>query len=124
MARIKYYYDTETCKYERIKVSKWDIFLNSLGILSLSLVMAVAILFISSTYFESPQVSLLKKENKELLTYLLFYGTDEVSYIEKVKEEIQLQFQEINTSTYYFIKKSVRKILRNTKRSNYSLAKG
>ena len=69
MARIKYYYDTETCKYERIKVSKWDIFLNSLGILSLSLVLAIGILFIASTYFESPQVSLLKKENQELLIY-------------------------------------------------------
>ena len=69
MARIKYYYDTETCKYERIKVSKWDIFLNSLGIFTLSLIMAVIILFISSTYFESPQVSLLKKENHELLIY-------------------------------------------------------
>lgn len=69
MARIKYYYDTETCKYERIKVSKWDIFLNSLGIFTLSLILAVAILFISSTYFESPQVSLLKKENSELLMY-------------------------------------------------------
>ena len=69
MARIKYYYDTETCKYERIKVSKWDMFLNSLGIFTLSLIMAVLILFISSTYFESPQVSLLKKENQEMLIY-------------------------------------------------------
>jgi len=69
MARIKYYYDTETCKYERIKVSKWDMFLNSLGVFTLSLVLAVIILIISSTYFESPQVSLLKKENKELLLY-------------------------------------------------------
>ena len=69
MARIKYYYDTETCKYERIKVSKWDIFLNTLGILSLSLVLAVVILIVYDTYFESPQVSLLKKENKELLIY-------------------------------------------------------
>ncbi len=69
MARIKYYYDTETCKYERIRVSKWDIFLNSLGIFTLSLVLAVLILFISSTYFESPQVSLLKKENQELQIY-------------------------------------------------------
>ena len=69
MARIKYYYDTETCKYERIKVSKWDIFLNSLGIFTLSLILAVVILFVSSTYFESPQVSLLKKENEELLIY-------------------------------------------------------
>ena len=69
MARIKYYYDTETCKYERIKVSKWDIFLNSLGILSLSLVLAIIILVVYDTYFESPQVSLLKKENKEMLIY-------------------------------------------------------
>ncbi len=69
MARIKYYYDTETCKYERVKVSKWDIFLNSLGIFTLSLILAAALLAISSTYFESPQVSLLKKENKELLMY-------------------------------------------------------
>jgi murein DD-endopeptidase MepM/ murein hydrolase activator NlpD len=69
MARIKYYYDTETCKYERIRVSKWDIFLNSLGIFTLSLVLAVVIHFVTMTYFESPQVSLLKKENKELLMY-------------------------------------------------------
>lgn len=69
MARIKYYYDTETCKYERIKVSKWDIFLNSLGILSLSLVFAVGIYIVTSTYFESPQVALIKKENQELLIY-------------------------------------------------------
>ena len=69
MARIKYYYDTETCKYERIKVSKWDIFLNLLGFLSVSLILAVSLVFIFSKYFESPQVSLLKKENKELLNY-------------------------------------------------------
>ena len=69
MARIKYYYDTETCKYERIRVSKWDIFLNSLGIFTLSLVLAVVIHFVTMTYFESPQVSLLKKENNELLIY-------------------------------------------------------
>lgn len=69
MARIKYYYDTETCKYERIKVSNWDIFLNSMGILTLSIILAIGIFFISSTYFESPQVSLLKKENQELLIY-------------------------------------------------------
>jgi hypothetical protein len=32
MARIKYYYDTETCKYERIKTSTGDLILNALGI--------------------------------------------------------------------------------------------
>jgi murein DD-endopeptidase MepM/ murein hydrolase activator NlpD len=50
-------------------VSKWDIFLNALGIFTLALVLAVVIYFVTMTYFESPQVSLLKKENKELQMY-------------------------------------------------------
>jgi len=62
------------------------------------------------------RLSKFKKENKELLTYLLFEASNETAYIEKVKEEIQSQFQVINTSTYYFIKKSVRKILRITRK--------
>jgi len=57
-----------------------------------------------------------KKENKELLTYLLFEAGDEPSYIEKVKEFISEQFEEINQSNVYFIKKTLRKILRITNR--------
>ena len=44
MARIKYYYDTETCKYERIKVSSWDVILNLLGFLSVSVIIAVVMM--------------------------------------------------------------------------------
>ncbi|MCC5931350.1 MAG: M23 family metallopeptidase [Cyclobacteriaceae bacterium] len=69
MARIKYYYDTETCKYERIRVSRWDIFLNFMGFFALSLILAIGLTFVYSNFFELPQVSMLKKENKELLTY-------------------------------------------------------
>lgn len=53
-----------------------------------------------------------KKDNKELLTYLLFEAHDEEQYIQQVKEEMEELFQEINTSSYYYIKKSVRKIHR------------
>ena len=53
-----------------------------------------------------------KLENKELLTYLLFEAGNEVGYIETVKEQVDAQFEAINTSNYYYIKKSVRKILR------------
>jgi len=53
-----------------------------------------------------------KKENKELLTYLLFEAENEDRFIASVKEEVHELFQAINTSSYYFIKKSVRKILR------------
>jgi len=61
-------------------------------------------------------LSKFKKENKELLTYHLFEADYEAGYIESVKAEIDEQFQLINTKTYYFIKKSVRKILRMIKK--------
>lgn len=69
MARIKYYYDTETCKYERVKVSRWDVFLNGLGFFTLALILAVGIFYFYASFFELPHVTKLKKDNKELLTY-------------------------------------------------------
>jgi hypothetical protein len=53
-----------------------------------------------------------KKENKELLTYLLFESFDEQAYVENIKTEMLKQFGEINTSSIYFVKKSLRKIIR------------
>jgi len=55
-----------------------------------------------------------KKENKELLSYLLFDANNELEYIRNIKEEIDLQFAEINLSHLYFAKKSIRKILKTT----------
>lgn len=57
-----------------------------------------------------------KVENKELLSYLLFDSSDEQGYIDKIKVYMDFQFEIINRENYYFIKKSVRKILRVTKR--------
>ena len=57
-----------------------------------------------------------KKENKELLTYLLFESNDEMAYIESIKNEVDSMFEQINKSSYYYIKKSVRKILRTIKK--------
>ncbi|HWA33682.1 MAG TPA: hypothetical protein VG737_06110 [Cyclobacteriaceae bacterium] len=48
MAKIKYYYDTESCKYIRVKTSTGDIVLNALGIISLTLSMAVGLIFLYS----------------------------------------------------------------------------
>ncbi len=69
MAKIKYYYDTETCKYERVRTTKSDIVLNTLGIISLTLAMAVGLLLVYSNYFESPKELILKNEVKELEFY-------------------------------------------------------
>lgn len=53
-----------------------------------------------------------KKENKELLTYLLFSAGDEEGYIQEIKEEMDEAFEEINSANLYWAKKSIRKILR------------
>ncbi|NNE28014.1 MAG: hypothetical protein HKN16_00150 [Saprospiraceae bacterium] len=57
-----------------------------------------------------------KKENKELLTYMLFEAGDEQEYIKGLKEEITIQFSEMNQRNIYYAKKSIRKILRYTDR--------
>jgi len=62
------------------------------------------------------RVGKYKVENKEFLTYLLFEASDEDGYIDVIKEYINEQFECINQQNYYFIKKSVRKILRTIKK--------
>lgn len=53
-----------------------------------------------------------KKENKELLTYLLFEAGDEDGFIRGIKIEIEELFTTINQSQLYFAKKTLRKIVR------------
>lgn len=57
-----------------------------------------------------------KKENKELLTYLVFMGDDEEEFKNLVKQKITNDFQDITATNYYYIKKTIRKILRETKK--------
>ena len=60
-----------------------------------------------------------KKENKELLTYLLFEAHDEKGYIQSVKTEVEQQFAEIpKGNSLYLQKKSIRKILRTVNKYN------
>lgn len=53
-----------------------------------------------------------KKENKALLTYLLFEAHDEDGYIASVKKTLDELFAGINTDSYFYMKKTIRKILR------------
>jgi murein DD-endopeptidase MepM/ murein hydrolase activator NlpD len=69
MARIKYYYDTETCKYERVKTKKTDIILNMLGILALTGVMAGGLIILYYNFFDSPKEVALNNRIKELHYY-------------------------------------------------------
>jgi len=69
MAKIKYYYDTVTCKYERVKTTTGDIIFNVLGIFTLSLALATGMLLLFSRYFESPKETILQNEVQELEFY-------------------------------------------------------
>ena len=62
-------------------------------------------------------LSKFKKESKEFLSYLLFEADDENYFIQGIKEEIDYEYQQINFNNIFYIKKSVRKILRNTKKN-------
>ena len=65
-----------------------------------------------------------KKENKALLTYLLFESHNEDSYILSVKQTLDTDFDGINTDSYFYMKKTIRKILRQIKiYCRYSLKK-
>ena len=55
-----------------------------------------------------------KKENKELLSFMLFEAHDVQSYVDSVKNEIEEQFLHINRSNLHYVKKTLRKILRTT----------
>ena len=65
-----------------------------------------------------------KKENKELLTYLMFESSDETFFIESIKKEVDEQFELINRKSHYLIKKSIHKILRTIRKyARYSQRK-
>lgn len=53
-----------------------------------------------------------KKENKELLTYLLFERQDEAEFVIGIKAEVDEMFESLDYSSYYRATKGVRKILR------------
>ena len=53
-----------------------------------------------------------KKENKELMTYLLFEAHDEGGYVHNVKAEMDELFRTLPSGNVYYIKKGLRKILR------------
>lgn len=62
-----------------------------------------------------------KVESKELLTYLLFESHDEAAFIQAIKNELDEDFEQINTASPFYVKKSLRKMIRKIRKySRYS----
>lgn len=65
-----------------------------------------------------------KKDNKELLNYLLFEANDLDAYIAAVKEEMDEGFTTVHKNNLFFAKKTIRKVLRiANKHIKYTLSK-
>ena len=62
------------------------------------------------------RLSRFKKENKELLTYLLFESTHEDDYVANVKTLLDNMFLALNTANNYRLQKGVRKVLQESKK--------
>lgn len=58
------------------------------------------------------RIAKYKKDNKELIHFLLYEASDEPGFVSKVKDEIDDLFTELPRSNAYLIKKMVRKILK------------
>ncbi len=69
MPKAKYYYDTDTCKYEPIRATTRDIIIDGIMITSLIIVAALSVVILYMSYFDSPKESLLRAENKKLHFY-------------------------------------------------------
>lgn len=88
MAKIRYYYDTETCKYERVKAKKSDIILNALGILSLTVAIAVGMVVLFVNYFESPKERMQRNKLSEQ-EFVIEDLSHEVDRMNKVLTDVE-----------------------------------
>lgn len=75
MAKIKFYYNTNTCKYEQV-VTRWqDVLVNFVGFSLLSTILAACIVVAYFSFFDSPKEKLLKVENDILKSNFLILNT-------------------------------------------------
>ena len=71
MAKVKYYYDSDTLSYRKIELRKRDKFKRILWFLLSSVVMGLIFVFISYQFIESPKE---KAQKRELENLKLHYG--------------------------------------------------
>ena len=62
------------------------------------------------------QLARFKLENKELLTYELFYKNNKDLYLSEIEAHIDNEFDNLNDASYFYLKKGVQKINRHVKK--------
>ena len=62
MAKVKYYYDSDTLSYRKIELRKRDKFKRMLGFLLSSIILGLFLMFITFQFIESPKEKTQKRE--------------------------------------------------------------
>ncbi len=94
MARIKYYYDTEKCKYEKIEPKIGNILLNLFAFLFLSFVIGVALVFLYDRYYDFPGEEDLKNKLKAKEVTLVALQNQREKIVERLDK---LEYKDKNT---------------------------
>lgn len=66
MAKVRYYFNTHTLRYEKLETPFRVRLLRFFGFMALALVLAVIIVFISFKFIDSPKEKLLRNDNEDL----------------------------------------------------------
>jgi len=88
MAKIKYYYDTQTCRYERARLTTFEVVLNTLGIVTLCAIFGTIFGYTYIKLFPSGREKALMKENQDL-KYAYELMSNEVFDMHKMLASLQ-----------------------------------
>ena len=69
MSKTKYYYDTNTCRYERVTITLKDIILDGVMYTSMVLFAAIGVVVVYMSLYDTPKEVSLRDENEKLNFY-------------------------------------------------------
>lgn len=88
MAKTKYHYNTHTLKYEKVELGTGKKLVRISGFLSASFVIAVFLIYLAFTFFDSPKEKQLKREISQLnLQYELLQ--ERMKRVDEVLKDLQ-----------------------------------
>jgi murein DD-endopeptidase MepM/ murein hydrolase activator NlpD len=99
MGNLKYYYNPETCQYERARWKLKDVLLYSAGVIAVGSFMFVGIAFVHNRFTESEQEVMLRHENKALKNHKVLVE-QKVSEVELLLAQLRQKDQDLHSKLF------------------------
>ncbi len=99
MGNSKYYYNPETCHYERAKISIWNIVWYSLGLVVVAGLMLTGLVVISEQLMETKRATSLKQENNALSKHKVIL-TSQLQGIESSLRDLREQDHSLHVQLF------------------------